>query len=551
MIMGFCRKALEKEFRLLREASQRMTRTATVDEMAQIVGEECLKVLRADAICVHVLEDEDIFAMRAALGCSDEFLKKWKRVPRTLIPELKDGQPADLYFLGSAAEFKKNIPVSSAIVDRSGRKTVAYTPFTLDGRVRGMLGFSYNQVCAEPPSKELVLTLASICASALEHARIYEQERLAHKQAEEASRAKSEFVAGISHEIRSPLGVIQGFADLIFETSELDPETRQWIAGIRRNARQLGRLIGDVLDMAKIEAKKIEVENIEFSARDFFQEMKDTFELQATEKKVTVDFRTSALPERMITDPARLRQILLNLIGNALKFTFHGRIEVTADMNGAFLEIRVRDTGVGIPKDRQDHVFEPYMQAEASTSRRFGGTGLGLPISKVLAEALGGTLVLENSAPGIGSTFLCAVKCGRGGQEAACAPVPFEMENDLRGVHILLVEDNEDNQDLVKEILHRAGATVDVAGNGASGVQMALRKRYDVVLMDIQMPGLDGFNAISLLRQKGYAQPVAALTANALKSEVDTFRERGFNDYLTKPIERPKLIQAIRRLSVH
>ncbi len=551
MILRFCKKALEKEFRMLRQASQAMARTATLDDMARIVAEQCKIVLRADAICVHVLEEDDIFVLKGSIGCTDEFLKKWKRVPRTVIPELKDGRAADLYFLGSAADFKRNIPIASDVVDQSGRKTIAYTPFIIDDRVRGMLGFSYNQVCTDPPSKELVLTLASICASALEHSRLCEQERWAHRQAEDASRAKSEFVAGISHEIRSPLGVIQGFADLIFETSQLDPETRQWVAGIRRNARQLGRLIGDVLDMAKIEAKKIEVENIEFSPREFFQEIKDTFELQAAEKSVKLDFKTALLPERLTSDPTRLRQIMLNLIGNALKFTFHGSIEVTAEVRDAFLEIRVCDTGVGIPADRQAQVFEPYTQAEASTGRRFGGTGLGLPISKILAEALGGTLVLEKSGPGLGSTFLCTVKCRSAGETAVPIPPTPGLDDDLRGIRILLVEDNEDNQDLLRQILWRAGAEVDVAGNGASGVQMALRKRYDVVLMDIQMPGIDGFKAVSLLRQKGYVQPVAALTANALKSEMDSFRDRGFDEYLTKPIERPKLIQAIRRLSMH
>lgn len=551
MTWGLGPRNHDQDLRALREASQRLAVSAPLSETAQIVASECQKILKADAVCIHTLAADDVFVLQASLGCTDDFNKKWQRVPRSLIPQLRDGDVASIYFWGTAADMKKNIPLSSELVDKSGREAIAYTPFLLNGRVRGILGFSYNHKSVRPPNQEMVLTLAAICGSALEHARLFEQERASQQQACQANDAKTAFVAGISHEMRSPIGVIQGFADLIYETSKLDSETRQWVAGIRRNARQLSRLIGDVLDLAKIEARKIEVENLAFSTREIFSELKESFELQAAEKSVNLVFKIDGLPTRIVSDPSRLRQILINLLSNALKFTFHGRIELVAAIKGGYLEIRVADTGVGIPEDRQHQIFEPFEQAEKSTTRRFGGTGLGLSISKTLAEALGGTLYLERSAPGMGSSFVCTIQCQLAESSVEQKSVALQLEEDLTGLSVLLVEDNPDNQDLIKEVLQRAGATVEVANNGASGVQQALRKRFDVILMDIQMPGIDGFKAVSLLRQKGYQLPVAALTANALKDDVDTCQEHGFDEYLTKPIDRPRLIEAIRRLALH
>lgn len=544
---------MKSELAAVRELSHQLSVTVSLSEMAELAALKIQRALKADALCIHLLNEKGILEMRAGPGCTDEFLKKWKLVPRELVPGLASGRPHDVYFLGGPEEFKKNIPLSKELVDKSNRHTIAYVPLIVNSEVKGMLGFSYNQALTEMPDKDYLLAIAGICAGALEHARQYDLEHRASTECESANRAKSEFVANVSHEIRGPLGIIQGFADLIFEASDLTAEQRQWVSSIRRNSRQLSRIVGEVLDLAKIESKKIELEIAEFSLRELLREIEDTIELQARQKGITIDFRKGSLPETIISDPGRLRQILFNLVNNAIRFTSQGRVEVRAQMvnTGEFLEITVTDTGSGIPFSEQKRIFEPFAQAECEKNQVHGGTGLGLPIAKILAETLGGRLILGCSEPGKGSSFVCTIK--NLPTESLSKKVNLETDpaQDLRGFSVLLVEDNEDNQDLLSEILSRSGAHVDIAPNGAVGVAMALEHNYDVVLMDIQMPGLDGIQAVSVLRSKGYAKPIAALTAHALKTEKDTCREKGFDEYLTKPIAKPKLIETIRKLSLH
>jgi signal transduction histidine kinase/CheY-like chemotaxis protein len=424
----------------------------------------------------------------------------------------------------------------------------------------GILGFSFNKAPQIDADNTFILTLADLYAQALDRARLFECEKMARREAELANKAKTDFLANMSHEIRTPIGVIQGYADLLLESEGLALEDHQMISIIQKNTQQLMGIIGEILDIAKIEAKKIEVERISFSLIDLVQDVETLATFKAKQKDVSIRFDYVDLPETICSDPTRLRQILVNLIGNAIKFTNRGYVQAkfevlqSEDLNqSALLQVTVIDSGIGIAPDHHLRIFEPFIQADTSTRRRFGGTGLGLPISKRLAQALGGDLKLIRSSLENGSTFVLTIDCGKIGLSnrvvvtTKSSQAKGSHDRCLVGKRILLVEDSIDNQQLVSRFLAKEGVVVEVADSGITGVQMALAHDYQFILMDIQMPGLDGYEAVALLRARGYNRPIAAFTAHAMKSERERALASGFDDYLTKPIDRTELIQTVRR----
>ncbi len=386
-----------------------------------------------------------------------------------------------------------------------------------------------------------------------------EATKRAIEQAELAVQSKSAFLANMSHEIRTPLGVIRGFADILEESPSTSELNRAWISTIRRNAYHLSSLVDELLDLSKIESDQFEVEHIKFGLEDLLEDVTSLLKRKAQEKGLVFKvIPEGSLPKRIVTDPTRLKQILINLIGNAIKFTEVGKIEVKIKFKStkqipAMLEIQVKDTGIGMTLEHQKRLFKPFTQADNSTTRKFGGTGLGLYISKRLAMALEGNLYVASSAPGVGSAFTLTLNCGPLTAEDFHESVTdsnrnqnSHVENRLHGTHILLVEDSLDNQALISLFLTQEGARVTVAQNGLEGIDMALRlKDVDLILMDIQMPELDGFGATQSLRQKGYLKPIVALTAHALKQERDRCLRSGFDDHLSKPIHRESLIAVV------
>lgn len=383
--------------------------------------------------------------------------------------------------------------------------------------------------------------------------------------AAEANRAKSVFLANISHEIRTPLGVILGFADLVLDKPDLSADAKGYVSAIRRNAEQLSGILGEVLDLSKIEASRMELEEIRFPLMPVLSEVVSFLDLHAREKGLALSLeRKGPLPRSVKTDPTRLRQILTNLIGNAIKFTEQGFVKVSVRMSSKpeagtplQLEFSVSDTGIGIPPDLRDRLFRPYSQAEASTTRRFGGTGLGLMLSKKLAHALGGDLNLQASEAGHGSTFVFTIAAGifegelvsdskpesRGGagakEERGGEPGIFE------GKRVLLVEDSEDNQLLIKHYLNAVGIEVEIANNGFEGLAKLANSPFDLVVLDIQMPGMDGHQCARSMRDGGYLKPIIALTAHAMKEDRDEAFKSGFSEYLTKPINRVVLMKTL------
>lgn len=382
--------------------------------------------------------------------------------------------------------------------------------------------------------------------------------RQSKEDAERASIAKTEFLANMSHEIRTPIGAILGFTDLLKNPDNTSEENASYTGIVERNSQQLLRLIDDILDLSKVEAGKMSIEQVEFSLSDLIADFASVMKLKAGERGI--DFiltLESPIPGRIGSDPVRLKQIMNNLVGNALKFTERGFVELSLGYQEPQLTLTVRDTGVGISEEQRQKLFRAFAQADSSTTRRFGGTGLGLVLSRRLAEALGGGLKLTASAPGAGSTFTATVlvKPVTGTELVSEKTLTVRTARSaltvttqaLRGMKVLVVEDSPDNQTLIETYLRATGAEIRTANDGLEGREMALREHFDVVLMDVQMPRLDGHTATRSLRQARYGQPIIALTAHAMKEERVRCFESGFTDFLTKPLQRDLLIQVLSR----
>ncbi len=386
-----------------------------------------------------------------------------------------------------------------------------------------------------------------------------------HEAAEAASRAKSRFLANMSHEIRTPLGAVLGFADLLRSPLHSDEDKQNCITAISRNGKVLLKIIDDVLDLAKIEADRIEAERSQVSLVEILRDLRTVHSYKANEKGLQLEIKaTTDLPLQIWTDPLRLKQILNNMIGNALKFTERGRVELILSCEQICDETRlkflIKDTGCGLTASEAGRLFQPFMQADSSTSRRYGGTGLGLVISKELASLLGGDVILSESRPGSGSTFQVTIDPGRieskiDGQavikkSGESAPELFhEKQQRLDGLRILLADDAVDNRQLISRLLKLAGAAVETANDGREAVEKALKNSYDIILMDIQMPGTDGYQATRQLREQGYKKPIIALTAHAMKEELERCLKAGCDHHLSKPIDYQKLLASITRFA--
>ncbi|MBX3033242.1 MAG: response regulator [Bdellovibrionaceae bacterium] len=383
--------------------------------------------------------------------------------------------------------------------------------------------------------------------------------KLREQEAEQANRAKSRFLANMSHEIRTPLGIIRGFSEVAMNADLSHEDQTRYLGKIKHHADILAKLVDDILDLSKVEADRLEIERMEVELPELLDELQETFQLKARERSLQFQVEMARdVPEWIISDPTRLRQVLMNLLGNAFKFTSQGSVVLFVRSLGQTgnccrMEFRVRDTGAGIPLPQQSRLFQPFSQADSSTTRFYGGTGLGLVLSKKLAEALGGTLELAWTEPDKGSEFvfsasfnLPTVNLSRGVSRPEAEKAELAARSEiLKGVKVLLVEDALDNQLLVRIYLEAHGAQLTMADDGPSGVKKAREGDFDVILMDIQMPGMDGFEAMRTLRQAGDHRPIVALTAHALKEERLEALRSGFDDYMTKPIDRVELVRKV------
>jgi len=410
------------------------------------------------------------------------------------------------------------------------------------------------------------LNLRKLSRMDSERAQAQEQMKLAKDAAEAANRFKSAFFANISHEIRTPLTAINGFAELILSSERTVEERQEDARVIRRNGEHLLTLINDILDLSKIEAGKMSVDPILCCPAKVVGEVCSMLRHRAEEKGLTLDASFEGpIPQTIKTDPARLRQVLINLVANAVKFTKEGGVSLTVSINPSFkaayplLQVKITDTGIGIPPERQESLFKAFVQGDASISRQYGGSGLGLAISRHFAVALGGDITV-NSQSGQGSTFTLTI--GTGSQidvaidehpeEAMEALDNFGGPNVRIAGSVLVAEDGIDNQALIAAKLRETGLELEIASNGQIAFEKAMDavargKPFDLILMDVQMPVMDGFTATLQLRSKGYRGPIIALTANAMDRDRSKCLNAGCNDFVTKPINMEKLVKAMGR----
>jgi len=410
---------------------------------------------------------------------------------------------------------------------------------------------------------------ASVLATHLHNIELFEAACQARDRAEAANQAKSRFLAGVSHEIRTPLTAILGYAEILAEECA-GPATEEPLQVIRRNTESLLQVVSDVLDLSKIEAEVVEVQREPCSPLSLAAEVAAAVRIRAEAKGLVLHVEPSdSVPDVIYTDPARLRQILLNLADNAVKFTASGKVSLVVgsrvDQGGETrVTFAVVDTGVGMTAEQAAAVFEPFVQCHEEPPRRGGSAGLGLAISERLAGLLGGRIVVH-TAPQAGCTFELVLPVGEPAGPAAAAPSVSssprtadhsteQRPSRLEGLRILLAEDCRDNQRLVSHLLRKAGIEVVLAQNGQAAVESARRAQgegrpFDLILMDIQMPELDGLEATAQLRDEGYSGAIVALTAYALSDDRRRCLEAGCNDYLTKPIRRDHLLQVVARFA--
>ena len=457
-----------------------------------------------------------------------------------------------------------NFPRARLVHDLGVRAAVGF-PVRIGRQTMAVLEFFADE--AIQPDEHLLTLMRTVgmqLGRVIERRQFEQALAAAKDDAETANRAKSDFLANMSHEIRTPMTAILGFADLLAE-SVSEPQALEAVGIVRRNGELLLSIINGILDLSKIEAGRLELERVEVATTALIAEVHSLMLVGAEAKALRLDVEfVGPVPEVIVGDPTRIKQILLNLIGNAIKFTEVGSVSLIVrflDAPQPMLQFDVVDTGIGMTAAETERLFEPFSQADSSTTRRFGGTGLGLTICHRLARVMGGEVVLVESARNVGTRFRATVAARvppgaclvAGGVVARQEPKPVVQDADVRlEGRVLLVEDGRDNQRLISHILRRAGATVTIVENGRLGVEAALEawareEPFDVILTDMQMPVMDGYEAARFLRSRGYPGPIVALTANAMSSDRERCLAAGCDDYATKPVDRRLLLATLRQ----
>lgn len=455
----------------------------------------------------------------------------------------------------------KNIPIIFVTASQSSHRDI------FEGYGSGAVDYLLKPLEAHVVRSKVQVFVELDQKSKSLQAKIEELERL-KKAAEIASQAKTQFLANVSHEMRTPLGAVVGFAELLaMADHDFKDEQKNSLRAILRNGRTLLQLIDNVLDLAKIEAEAVQIERQVIPLRALIHDVETIHAHRAAEKGIafSVIFATP-LPRYITTDSWRMKQILNNLIGNAIKFTSRGKVELKVTFERtrddlAQLMFDVSDTGCGIHILEAEKLFHPFVQGDSSTTRRFGGTGLGLAIARKLARLLGGDVHFVASEIGKGSRFSAVINIGvvahedvidftNKEQEAPEQEATDSIERRyLSGIKVLVADDAADNRRLISRFLELSGAKVVTAKDGVEAVDMAQADDYHVVLMDIQMPSLDGYGATESLRSKGYGKPIIALTAHALREESEKCLKMGFSCYMSKPLNRQELIDNVKRFA--
>jgi PAS domain S-box-containing protein len=551
---------------LMMEGMWRIIRRKQAEEETRESREFLNKIINCIGDPIFVMDDQDRYILMNDAGCAQVGRSRENVLGRTT-RELFPPEVAEMLLA-------RNQKVLA-----SGLEEVTEEPLP-DSQGRPLTVITRKSLYQDTQGHRYVV---GIVRDITDRKRAEDEVRLAKGAAEQANAAKSEFLANMSHEIRTPMTAILGFSEAVQSSIECcdtcaehhacptRQQNKESLQIIHRNGEHLLGLINDILDLSKVEAGKMEIERVPSSPVQMVEETVSLMRVRAVEKNLSINARYEfPLPQTVLSDPVRVRQVLVNLVGNAVKFTSQGRVDVvvrcTADLQAgqALIAFDVTDTGIGMTPGQIARLFQPFVQADSSTTRHYGGTGLGLAICKCLATALGGDIQVV-SRPGEGSTFTFTMQ--------AQMPEPVHMLSDISGTgqwtshplpsnstavprlcgRILLAEDGPDNQTLISTILQLAGAKVDVAANGRIAVQKAMAARadgtpYDAILMDMQMPEMDGYEAARQLRQSGYDKPIVALTAHAMDGDRQKCIAAGCDDYATKPLHRASLLGTLARL---
>ena len=434
--------------------------------------------------------------------------------------------------------------------------------FTLRGTIQsrdevGTLVAAFNDMLERIQQRDAALQKLNAELEGRVEKRTAELSR-AKDAAEEANRAKSEFLANMSHEIRTPLNGVIGMTELALET-QLTSEQQEYLDTVKLSGDALLTVINDILDFSKIEAGKLDFESIEFNVRESIEAGLKALAIRAHERglKLNCSVRPE-VPTVLVGDPSRLRQVIVNLVGNAIKFTDRGEVTVdvqvdSAEPSSALLRVSVMDTGVGIPQEKQSSIFDAFTQADGSTARRYGGSGLGLTISRRLVEMFGGRLWLDSSV-GKGSTFHFTALFGVPAVQITLPPpvIHRSAPEAMKPLRILLAEDNRVNQIVVVRLMEKRGHSVEVASNGREALEKFRLGGFDLLLMDVQMPQMDGFEATAAIREIEKSEaahiPIIAMTAHAMKGDRERCLAAGMDGYISKPFQIDELMKEIERL---
>lgn len=541
----------------LQTISAALSSAVTPEQVADIFLSMGLKAVSGKNALIAIpaadRKNAEIFASR---GYPAEIIAEWCEFPVNVdVPVTETITHRRPTYVRSLNQARTRYPLIVAAMEKGGEQSHASLPLIVKNEVIGVLSLGF----AEPQDfdedrERFMMTLAGLCAQAFERSRIYESETAARALAESANKAKSGFLATVSHEIRTPLSAIIGYCELLGKP-EMQPEKLNvFVQGIERNSKALARLVDDLLDLSKVEAGQISVENVEFHVTSCVHEAIESLRPEAERKHLKFKFtRRDGVPGKITSDPYRLRQILLNIVGNAIKFTDSGSVDVVMsardlpETGRRSLVFSVIDTGIGLRPEAQSILFQPFSQVHGPDDQRRTGTGLGLVISRKLARMMGGDVRLVSSSPNDGTVFEIEIAdrqnsaaANRRGHRVATAP----QKDALKGLRILVADDAPDIQVIVSNLLSAQGAIVETADHGQDAIEKALVTPFDLIIMDLQMPLVNGYEATSHLRDSGVACPIVALTANAL-GDVRKAIKSGFDAHLIKPVSTEILLQTV------